>query len=228
MGVRALGAVPRDVHGDQPRVTGAQRRRVQPEAGGGALCEVLHEHVCAVEQPVQDREAARVLQVEGDRLLAAVAPHEVRGEALRGGVVGAGEVAAVGALDLDDPGAEVGELAGGEGGGYGLFDGDDGDSVEGQRLCGVRVRDHDSLPTCSDPALSPGGAPEPATAPAAPRVASPGRARTGAWPAGRTPAAGRATRRPTRPPDAPPARPRPPPPRRPRSRRAPVPPSRPR
>lgn len=53
---------------------------------------------------------------------------------MRGGVVGAREVAAVGALDLDHPGAEVGELAGGEGGRDGLFDGDDGDAGEGKGL----------------------------------------------------------------------------------------------
>ena len=47
------------------------------------------------------------------------------GEALDGGVVGAGEVPYLGSLDLYDPRAEVGELAGGEGGGNRLLQRDD-------------------------------------------------------------------------------------------------------
>ena len=66
-------------------------------------------------------------EVEGEGLLAPVAPHEVRGETAGGGVVAAREVAAVDPLDLDDAGAEVGELPGGERRGDGLFDGDDGE-----------------------------------------------------------------------------------------------------
>ena len=71
----------------------------------------------------------------------------MRGQAPGGGVVPAGEVAAVDPLDLDDPGAEVGELPGGEGGRDGLLDGDDGDAVEGQGLMvhnsrAYRVRRH--------------------------------------------------------------------------------------
>ncbi|GAA3307441.1 hypothetical protein GCM10020295_66310 [Streptomyces cinereospinus] len=58
----------------------------------------------------------------------------MRGEAAGGGVVAAREVAAVDPLHLDHPGAEVGELPGGEGGGDGLFDGDDGDARQGQGL----------------------------------------------------------------------------------------------
>ena len=68
----------------------------------------------------------------GDGLLAAVAPDEVRGEPAGRRVVAAGEVAAVGPLDLDDAGAEIGELARGEGRRDGLFDGDDRDPVEGR------------------------------------------------------------------------------------------------
>ncbi|CAM5654179.1 hypothetical protein SGLAM104S_05681 [Streptomyces glaucescens] len=65
-------------------------------------------------------------------ILAAVAPHEVRGQAAGGGVVATREVTAVDPLDLDHPGAEVGELTGGERGRDGLFDGDDGDALQGQ------------------------------------------------------------------------------------------------
>src|SRR5574337_1296033 len=46
-------------------------------------------------------------------------------------VVAAREVAAAGALDLDHARAQVGELARGKGRGDGVFEGDDGDAVEG-------------------------------------------------------------------------------------------------
>jgi hypothetical protein len=55
----------------------------------------------------------------------------VAGEAVDDGVVGAGEVPRSGTLDLYDPGAEVGELAGGEGGCDGLLQGDDRDAFKG-------------------------------------------------------------------------------------------------
>ena len=74
-------------------------------------CEVRHECVGAVEQPMQQVDARGRLRVERHRLLAAVAPHEVGGQAARpvdDVVVVAREVAAVGVLHLDDAGAEVG------------------------------------------------------------------------------------------------------------------------
>lgn len=151
-GVRPEGPVTRDVHGDQPRVGRAQRRRVQAEPRGGPLCEVLHEDVGVRDETAYDVQAARVLQVEGDGLLAAVAPHEVRGETGRRGVVAAREVTAVDPLDLDDPGPEIGELPGGEGGRDGLFDGDDGDALQGQ---GKRLHARDHVPRAR--ALSCGG-----------------------------------------------------------------------
>lgn len=90
---------------------------------------------------MDDVEPARVLQIEGDGLLAPVAPHEMRGQALGRGVVATREVPAVDPLDLDDPGAEIGELPGREGRGDGLFDGDDGDAFEGQGLW-LHAMDH--------------------------------------------------------------------------------------
>jgi len=60
------------------------------------------------------------LQVKTDALFAAVEPHKVARLAEHGIVVAAREVA-LGTLDLDDAGAEVGELAGGERGGDSLF-----------------------------------------------------------------------------------------------------------
>lgn len=131
-GVRPRRPVPRDVHGDQPRMRGAQRGRVQAEPRRRTLREVLHEDIRVRDETVYDVEAARVLEVEGDGLLAPVAPHEVRGETGRRGVVAPGEVPAVEPLDLDHAGAEVGELAGREGRRDGLLDGDDGDALKGE------------------------------------------------------------------------------------------------
>lgn len=76
----------------------------------------------------------------------------MRGQARGRGVVATGEVPAVDPLDLDDPGAEIGELTGGEGRGDGLFDGDDGDAFEGQWLW-LHAVDHGSSPpplSCAD------------------------------------------------------------------------------
>ena len=72
-----------------------------------------------------------MLDVERQALLRAVGPDEVRGQAAHALVVAAREVADAGTLDLDDAGAEVGELAGGERRGDGVLAGDDGDSVQG-------------------------------------------------------------------------------------------------
>lgn len=77
----------------------------------------------------------------------------MRGQTAGSGVVTAGEVTAVRALDLDDPGAEVGELPGGERGGDGLLDGDDGDAVQGEGVSAhgnrtYRVRNNFVIPRC--------------------------------------------------------------------------------
>ena len=94
---------------------------------GGAGCEVLQEDVGAVDQAPHDATALLGLEVDGERLLAAVEPDEVRSGAVDDVVVAAGEVAAVDAFDLDHARAEVGEVAGGQRRGDGLLDGDDGD-----------------------------------------------------------------------------------------------------
>jgi hypothetical protein len=92
----------------------------------------VHEHVRAAEQLVQDPLSGGLLDVERQRLLRPVQPHEVAGLAQHGGVVVPGEVAAFGALDLDHAGAEVGELAGRVGRGDGLLQADHGDPVQRQ------------------------------------------------------------------------------------------------
>jgi hypothetical protein len=55
-------------------------------------------------------------------------------------VVAAGEVTRAGPLDLDDPGAQVGELPGGEWGRDGLLQRDDQQPLERQPLAGEAGR----------------------------------------------------------------------------------------
>ena len=71
-----------------------------------------------------------MLDVERQAFLGAVGPDEVRGEAAHARVVAAGEVADAGTLDLDDAGAEVGELARRERRGDRVLERDDGESLE--------------------------------------------------------------------------------------------------
>jgi hypothetical protein len=113
--VGTVGAVAGDRAVDQVRPAGAQGVGVQAEPFDGARDEVLHEHVGCVDEPLEQRAVGGVLDVELDALLAAVEPDEVAGLPVHGAVVVTSEVTDGGALDLDDPGAEVGELPGGEG-----------------------------------------------------------------------------------------------------------------
>src|SRR5699024_6979733 len=92
--------------------------------------EVLEEDVRGVDELVHDAGRLRRLEVEREALLRPVDPHEVARHPLDGRVVAAGEVANPGSFDLDDPGPQVGELAGGERGRDGLLAADDGDALE--------------------------------------------------------------------------------------------------
>ena len=124
--VRPAVAVAGDVADDQPRVHRLKLVGGQPHPGRGAGREVLHEHVGRRQQPQQHLASPWVLDVEGERLLAAVGPDEVRAQAVDAVVVAAGEVAGVGPLDLDHPGAEVGQLPGRVRRGDRLLERDDG------------------------------------------------------------------------------------------------------
>jgi methionine-S-sulfoxide reductase len=73
----------------------------------------------------------RVLQVERKAFLASVGPDEVRRLALHPRVVGAGEVAAAGPLNLDHARAEVGELPRAEGRGDRVFERNNEEAVQG-------------------------------------------------------------------------------------------------
>ncbi len=104
-------------------MAGAQFRRIEAGAGGGARREVLHEDVGARQDAAQKRRVGRVLDIENERFLAAVEPQEIGAPAMRDVVVAAGEVALL-ALDLDDPRAGIGEARGAERRGDRLFERD--------------------------------------------------------------------------------------------------------
>ena len=86
---------------------------------------------CACNTSARDEQATqhvgrfRPLEIERQRFLRPVDPDEVTGQALDRAVVAAREVAAARPLDLDDPRAEIGELAAGKRRGHRLLDRDD-------------------------------------------------------------------------------------------------------
>ncbi len=122
VGQRAALAVAGDVDRDDPREAFDELLGGESVAGGRARREVLHHDVGPGEQPLQRLGAARVAEVQRDRLLAPVEPDEVRGQfAEHRVVVVAGEVTAARVLHLDGAGAEVGEGTGGRRGGNSLL-----------------------------------------------------------------------------------------------------------
>ena len=100
----------------------------QTEALQGVGGEVLGDDVGVLEQVEEDGLALGVFQVEGDRPLVGVEQEEVvgvdAGPARPGAAAG---VAALGLLDLDDLGAEVGEDLGRGGAGFELGEVEDAD-----------------------------------------------------------------------------------------------------
>ena len=103
------------------------RSRSSPESNPARAAapgrQVLHEDVGAGDDAVQQGVVAGILDVEDDRFLAAVEPDEPGALAIHHMVVKPREVA-LRPLDLDDARARIGEPAGGEGRGDGLFDRD--------------------------------------------------------------------------------------------------------
>ena len=97
---------------------------------GSAGREVLQEDVGLVDQASDDVAALLALEVDGQRFLAAVEPHEVRAGAMDDMVVATREIAAVDALDLDDACPEIGEVTGGKRCGDRLLDRDDRHPLE--------------------------------------------------------------------------------------------------
>ena len=109
--------------------------RPQTRPGGGTGSEILDEHVGPRQDAQHEFPVVLVLDVDRQRLLAPVEPGEIGRLAVRGGVVGAGEVA-VRAFELDDPRPGIGEPAARQRRGDGLFEGDDQDPVEGACIGG--------------------------------------------------------------------------------------------
>jgi hypothetical protein len=99
-------------------------------------------------QAGQDGPARAGLQVQGQRLLAAVEPDEVAGQALDRLVVVPGEVASPRPLDLDDPRSQVGELTGGKRRSDRLLDRDHRDPGEGERPVSHRLNRARRGPGC--------------------------------------------------------------------------------
>src|SRR5690606_992811 len=108
----------------------------------------------------QDVPAARVLEVEGEGLLGAVEPDEVAGLTVHGGVVAAGGVAAARPLHLDHPGAAIGALAGGGGGGPGLLQTDHRDARQRVPLRSHASRSPGTRPPRSAPPVRRAAGPE--------------------------------------------------------------------
>jgi len=100
---------------DQPRVEHPQVVVPEAEAAHRPRSQVLDQDVGALDHPPERREAIGVLEVEPDGLLVAVEPCERRALALEEGSGGANRVSAGGGvLDLQDAGAEVGQVHRGE------------------------------------------------------------------------------------------------------------------
>jgi hypothetical protein len=69
----------------------------------------VNENVGAIDQPPQRRGGRRLLEIEHQRALAAIKPHEQRRHVWRARRAGVARRIALGRLDLDDVGAHVAE-----------------------------------------------------------------------------------------------------------------------
>ena len=108
----------------------AQLLRAEAEPLDGARCQILDPDVGLGQHALDQRLVLGPLHVDGYRLLPAVQPYEIGGEAVHVIVVAAGEIP-LGALQLDDAGAGVGQPARQERRGDRLFERDDEEAVEG-------------------------------------------------------------------------------------------------
>ena len=109
VGVRSLLAEAVDRHVDDVGRHLADRRLVDAETLDHAGPKVLHQHIGASAQALDEIDALRRLEIDGDRALVAVEVQERGRKAVAPIAVGARVVALARLLDLDDVGALVGE-----------------------------------------------------------------------------------------------------------------------
>lgn len=107
-GIRTRFAITRDIAGNQARMALAHGLPAEAGTRGRAGAQVLDQHVGLRDHALQQCGIVRIGEVENDRFLAAVQPHEIGTVAIDRRVVATGEVA-LGAFDLDHARAGVGE-----------------------------------------------------------------------------------------------------------------------
>ena len=144
--VGAALAVAGDIAGNEPRMLLPQRFGPEAQPRRRAGREILDEHVGLRDHPVQQRGVSRILEVEGDGLLAPVEPDEIGRLAVHHRIVVAREIAAR-PLDLDDPRPGVGQLRRAQRRRHGLVDGDDENIGEGVHGDAARIS-HENWRRC--------------------------------------------------------------------------------
>jgi hypothetical protein len=134
---RTAPAVAGDVDHDQPRVARGEHLGREPETAERTGSEVADQDIGALEQGGEHVEVRRLGQVEGRGLLAVVQPHEMGGHAPDHAVVVPGRVAGSRLLDLDHPGAEVGQVPSAQRRSDGLLESQDGNAGQRRRAGGM-------------------------------------------------------------------------------------------
>ncbi|MNE29744.1 hypothetical protein D3C80_1232350 [compost metagenome] len=118
LGQRAVLAKAADRAIDQARVDRRQLGIAHPQALGDARAEAFDQHIGGRNQLVHDAQVLWRTQVQRQRTLAAVGHQEHSGKLLAGHA--ASRVTALGRLDLDHFGAQVGEVLRAQGAGQQL------------------------------------------------------------------------------------------------------------
>ncbi len=101
---------------------------VQPHFCRSAGSEVLDKNVGCTQKCVENVQPCGLFKVKCEALFRSVCPNEMGRQAACPRVVVTRKISAIGALDLDDTGAEFGKLARREWRGYRMFECDDGNA----------------------------------------------------------------------------------------------------
>ena len=109
---------------DQAGPFRAQVIDAQPQTPGGALRQVLHEHVRLRHKTAHQGHVIGIAQIQRDAFLALIEPREIGRHAIGRLVVAACEIT-LWPLNLDHPRPGLGQTGGAERGGDGLFQRDD-------------------------------------------------------------------------------------------------------